>query len=196
MATASVCKIEGCDNPTLARGWCSKHWQRWSKTGDPLGLRQTPPGSTAAYVAEQVIPHVGDECLIWPYGRNKGGYAVMSGDTPKSRLLVHRYVCERVNGAPASPDLVAAHNCGHGHLGCVNPHHVRWATHSANMMDCVEHDTHIRGERHPNVKLTEDMVRAIRRWPNARTVTVAARFNVSPRTIRDVRARRSWDWLD
>lgn len=30
------CIIEGCDSPRRGRGWCSKHWARWRKYGDPL----------------------------------------------------------------------------------------------------------------------------------------------------------------
>ncbi len=32
---SKVCSIEGCGGKVLARGWCSKHWARWSKHGDP-----------------------------------------------------------------------------------------------------------------------------------------------------------------
>lgn len=35
-----TCKIEGCNKPTgvpgTARGWCSAHYNRWKRTGDPL----------------------------------------------------------------------------------------------------------------------------------------------------------------
>jgi hypothetical protein len=29
------CTIEGCDKPNVGRGWCSKHWTRWKRYGDP-----------------------------------------------------------------------------------------------------------------------------------------------------------------
>lgn len=38
-----TCSIEGCDGltgvPGTARGWCSKHYNRWQRWGDPLGER-------------------------------------------------------------------------------------------------------------------------------------------------------------
>jgi hypothetical protein len=30
------CKIEGCTKRSAGRGWCSTHWLRWRKHGDPL----------------------------------------------------------------------------------------------------------------------------------------------------------------
>lgn len=32
-----TCKINNCDRPHLARGFCSAHYERWHKYGDPLG---------------------------------------------------------------------------------------------------------------------------------------------------------------
>lgn len=29
------CSVEGCDRPHLSRGYCSAHWQRWKRKGDP-----------------------------------------------------------------------------------------------------------------------------------------------------------------
>lgn len=37
MATPSVCKIDGCDKPRLARGWCNAHYIRWKNHGTPTG---------------------------------------------------------------------------------------------------------------------------------------------------------------
>jgi hypothetical protein len=31
-----LCKVEGCSKPARARRWCSGHYQRWWRTGDPL----------------------------------------------------------------------------------------------------------------------------------------------------------------
>jgi hypothetical protein len=40
-----TCSISGCERPHFARGWCSPHWQRNRRYGDPLGggpMRQPP----------------------------------------------------------------------------------------------------------------------------------------------------------
>ena len=33
------CSIEGRERPRHARGWCSHHWRRWHRHGDPLASR-------------------------------------------------------------------------------------------------------------------------------------------------------------
>ena len=40
-----ACSIEDCEAPTLARGWCRKHYKRWYKHGDPLHVAEwtAPP---------------------------------------------------------------------------------------------------------------------------------------------------------
>ena len=32
----ATCAIEDCDRPAKCRGWCSTHYQRWWRHGDPL----------------------------------------------------------------------------------------------------------------------------------------------------------------
>lgn len=34
----AVCSIDGCPGPVVGRGWCNKHYQRWTRTGDPTKL--------------------------------------------------------------------------------------------------------------------------------------------------------------
>jgi hypothetical protein len=35
------CKIDDCDGTVRARGWCSKHYTRWHRHGDPLVVKAT-----------------------------------------------------------------------------------------------------------------------------------------------------------
>lgn len=37
-----TCSVGGCARPVLARGWCSKHYSRWRRFGDPLALGYDP----------------------------------------------------------------------------------------------------------------------------------------------------------
>lgn len=74
-------------------------------------------------------------CLIWPFARDGKGYGSLG------KKGAHRRMCEIVNGPAPTPKHHAAHSCGNGHLGCVHPRHVRWATCSENQMDRFLHGT-------------------------------------------------------
>lgn len=48
MADSRLCSIEGCGKPHHRYGWCSLHFTRWRRHGDPLGggvLRQKNTGA-------------------------------------------------------------------------------------------------------------------------------------------------------
>lgn len=44
-----MCTVENCERKSMARGWCSMHWKRWRKHGDPtkivnIGRHISPDG--------------------------------------------------------------------------------------------------------------------------------------------------------
>lgn len=43
MASSRLCSIPDCDKPVCARGWCSKHYQRWHNHNDPLWQKDPTP---------------------------------------------------------------------------------------------------------------------------------------------------------
>ena len=48
------CSISGCDRPHHARGWCSTHWARWKRNGEPGEAENRKPG----------IQYIERECSI------------------------------------------------------------------------------------------------------------------------------------
>lgn len=190
------CQIEACERPVWvkAKGWCSMHYHRWQRHGDPLG-GGPELGRVHRYIQEVVLPYVGEECLIWPFQRNVHGQAVLS--TGKGSISAARRICEAANGPAPSQEHQCAHRCGNGHLGCVTKGHLRWATVSENQMDRVEHGTSNRGERSAAAKLKIDEVREIRRLRgNATLGEIAARYGVSPSAISAIHLGKTWSWLD
>jgi hypothetical protein len=134
------------------------------------------------------IDHVGDECLIWPFSRfAKQGYGRIS--VAQRVTYAHRVMCFLAHGEAPTPGHHAAHSCGNGHLGCVNPNHLAWETPKQNNADKIAHGTLVRGTRHYRAKLSADQVREIR----ARTLgpgdtkRLAERFGVSHSVIHRVR---------
>lgn len=152
-----VCSIEGCDAPYLARGWCTAHYKRWKRHGDPLG-GGTSRGAPREWIANAISIET-DECIEWPFGR-KGGYGFLN-DGDGGTITASRLVCLEVYGDPPSPHLEAAHSCGN--RGCCNKRHLRWATYAENNADKKLHGTHLEGEGHPCSRFTEKEVIAMRR---------------------------------
>lgn len=73
-----------------------------------------------------------------------------------------RAMCIIAHGEPDDPKFDAAHSCGNGHLGCLNPNHLSWKTHKANMADRHEHGTHYMGQQNPRALFTNEQVADIK----------------------------------
>lgn len=192
MANSPVCSIPGCNNPRRGRGYCTAHYLRWYRYGDPLAGR-TPMGAPQKWIDDHADVE-SDDCLIWPFSRNLYGYGQINiSGTP---VGVHRIMCERANGAAPSDKHEAAHSCGNGHLGCVQPKHLRWATSAENSADTYAHGTINRGVKNGSAVLSEDQVREIR--ANRHLLSerkLAAAYGVSRSTVSDIIHRRNWAWL-
>lgn len=186
----SICKIEGCERRVFGHGWCQRHYSRWRSHGDPLSGRVSP-GLSKSYIRDVVLTFAGEGCLHWPYLLNDNGYARIT-DKSGGTELVSRRVCEMVHGPAPSADHYAAHSCGQGHEGCVNPKHLRWATPSENQMDRIAHGTHGLGERNPMAKLTADQVRQIRTMQHLGSPKVSRQFGVSEGAILMIWRGKTW----
>lgn len=193
MADLRLCLIPDCGKPVRHTGYCSAHYSRLQKHGDPLGGR-TARGAARDFLMTVVMNYEGDECLTWPFTRDKKGYGRINlGGIPK---VVSRVVCEKVNGPPIGDRNEAAHNCNNGHLGCVTKRHISWKTNQENHQDKMAHGTTNRGERCHASKLTAADVLEIRyKVGTTPTKDLAAMFGVATRTIRNIRDRDTWAHL-
>lgn len=48
-----VCKIEDCEKSVRSRGWCQNHYEKWRRTGHPLGTKVTGRKPKARAVHEK-----------------------------------------------------------------------------------------------------------------------------------------------
>lgn len=187
--------MDGCDRQHAANGYCKVHYLRWKRHGDPLAGRYTHPVSRIEWL-ENHKDFSGDECLIWPYSRNHNGYGSVALPDG-TNTMANRLMCEMGHGEPPTREHQSAHSCGNGHLGCVNPRHLRWATVKENMADCVEHGTVPQGERNGHAKLTEDDVREIKRLRGIVTQReLAKRFGVGHANIAQIQRGFSWKHVE
>lgn len=190
----SICKIRGCLKEAHCKGLCFGHYRKLLRYGDPLS-GGTQNGALSRTVFGIAFGEKTDDCVIWPHTRSSDGYGYRQKRGRK--VKVHRLICRIVNGAAPSALHVVAHSCGKGHEGCVNPHHLRWATRRENTADMVGHGTMPRGERNGHAKLTRSDVLSIRRAQGVVSCSVLKdAYGVSQGTISDIWRRRTWSWLD
>ena len=191
VAAQSLCIIDNCRKPVRvkSRGWCQSHYLRWLRHGNPLA-GGTPLGSGMALI-QTALETETDECVIWPFGTNGQGYGLVT--VGGKHHAAHRVVCKLAHGEPPSPELFALHRCGNGHLGCVNPRHLRWGTAKENSADRNLHGTGQRGEKSNSAKLTECQAREILSLKGKMSQrAIAAKFGVGQRTISDIHNRITW----
>lgn len=80
MAPIKQCSVDGCGSTAIARGWCSKHYNRWNRTGSPdLVARRTTCSQ--------------DGCTRWTVGQGLCGKhysALVSYPKRKAALLASK----------------------------------------------------------------------------------------------------------
>lgn len=137
-----TCNIDGCDRTLYARGWCSKHYQRWRTHGDPRGggpaCYSTPEEAFAARTERR------GECLIWTGSKDSGGYGHLRVNGRHTKA--HRYAWECDHG-PIPDGMLIDHKCFN--RACVNVEHLRLATLQQNNSNLagatVKSSTGVRG---------------------------------------------------
>lgn len=143
-------------------------------------------GATEAFLRANIGAETAN-CIKWPYGTNDKGYglAVIGG----AQKTASRWMCILAHGEPVPPRTYAAHGCGNP--WCVNPRHLRWATHQENMADRVAHGTDNSGVRNGKTTISEDDVRAIRAAP-ADLKALMDRYGLSKHGISKIRSGKRW----
>lgn len=192
MANSRICSVAGCGNKVFCRDWCSMHYSRWQRHGNPLFIEK-PSEIYQKYIDEIIIPYTRNECLIWPFGKNNNGYGCISGENGKS-LFVHRLICEIENGPLPTPKHQACHSCGNGKNGCVTRHHLYWGTAQENQNDRIKHGTDENGSKSPNAKLSE-LDALLIKYSNDTHINIAKRFNVSRTTVTLIKTGKTWKHL-
>ena len=131
MATRT-CALQGCGRPHVARGMCAKHYQRWSKHGDPRApVGRRPYNMTSddliSWISKQMVEGQ-DGCLFVPsIGTNSKGRPSIY---IRGKLqLVHRWLYEQRHG-PVPEHRYCAHRCLN--KKCVNTDHLYLASASEN----------------------------------------------------------------
>lgn len=146
----------------------------------------------------------GDGCWEWQgCQRSRRGKGYGSGGTygivviRKRAVSAHRVAWELTHG-PIPDGLCVCHRCDNP--TCVRPDHLFLGTQADNTADKMAKGRHRVpcGQDHANHKLSEEDVRAIRAEPERHGVgaELARKYGVKQPTIWNIRARKSWTWLE
>lgn len=155
------------------------------------GERKARPGEARRFL-EGAAKSNTDKCIIWPFYKSLG-YGQCTYE--KMRITAHRAVLLIKEGEPLPPKTHACHDpekCSS--RACINPKHLRWGTHSENMMDKAVSGTSNRGERQGRAKLNETQVLEIRKDKRS-YVKIAKEYKISPSSVGLIKRKVNWAWL-
>lgn len=192
------CLVSSCNSSSHRdshgrRGFCSTHYQRNLKYGDPEKLKE----SVIMKWFDEHSKYLIDECLTYPFCVDKkDGYGRVH--PPKSNITTASNFMLRLSaGKPPTDKHECAHTCGNGNKACVNPLHLYWATPRQNQHDRIKHGTTNRGIRQWNCKITESDVLEIRKLLKTQSQTsIAKTYNVTSSAICNIKSGKNWSWLN
>lgn len=119
-----TCSVDDCEEPTITRGLCSKHYIRWLKYGDVTAVR--PHAESEADRFWRQVEKT-DTCWNWLGGKNVTGYGKFWSNGRTVRP--HRWAYEHEVG-PIPEELQLDHLCRN--RGCVRPDHLEAVTGMVN----------------------------------------------------------------
>jgi hypothetical protein len=186
-----MCKVEGCFSKLKGGlGYCSKHYQRVKRYGDPNG--GIKPHGTMEERFWRFVEKT-DECWVWT-GQKIRGYGRLSvGAKEEKSVGAHRFSWELHNKQKIPDGKFVMHSCDNP--SCVNPDHLSIGSPKENYDDMV-----LKGRRKvvapkgvANGKsiLDEEKVRFIKTCGlnHAKTAKI---LGVSVSCVRGVRSGRTW----
>lgn len=156
------------------------------------GSRAKSPGDVLARLLARGLPAPATGCLLWTGTTDGVGYGQVSLQGRKHG--VHRLRWELAHG-PIPDGMFICHSCDVPL--CFNIEHLFLGTPKDNVQDMKSKGRIVKphGEQHFKAKLTDEAVRAIRRDHADGTIStraLAARYGVSPTSVRQVLSRKTW----
>jgi len=187
-----TCFIEGCSGKHLARGYCSKHYQRlWRGAENPEVGKH---GTLEQRFWKKVQKRAPNEC--WPVIAKWARYGNMRVPGQNKHVGIHRVAYTLFVGA--IPDgMVVMHACDNPK--CCNPAHLGVGTNLDNQRDMIAKGRKLtgaaRGSDSYKAVLNEDKVRYIKAHPELSNSELGVKFGVVSNTINAIRKGKSWEHI-
>ncbi len=187
----TTCRVQGCGNPSKARGLCGTHWARWRKMGEanlssPIKKTQ---GQAMQFLRSALFSKT-DDCIIWPFGRNRFGYGKVYYEGRDQ--LAHRVALSLSAGPAPVKGMHVAHNpavCSSP--ACINPTHLRYATAKENCEDKHVSGTLAEGSKVGTARIKLSDAKAILVATGSYR-QIAEKFGVSRSTVGDIKTGKTW----
>ena len=139
MRPKSTCSVPGCEGLHKAYGWCTMHYQRWQRHGDPFAtlyptrVRGTPeerfwPKVNKSGPVPDYRPDL-SPCWLWTEGKDGSGYGRFKING--HMVAAHRFAYELLVGS-IPQGLELDHLCRVRH--CVNTDHLEPVTNHVNVL--------------------------------------------------------------
>lgn len=186
----NLCTVDGCEKNRFGYGFCSKHYRRYIKYGNPLYTKRII-GDDKSRFFEKVKKT--DNCWEWIPPKNQDGYGNFRVN--KKNYRAHRYSYLLHYGV-FDLSLKVCHRCDNP--GCVNPSHLFLGTVQDNSTDMVMKNRQAVGENASRVTLTEEKVRDIVNKFNAGVMDVnvaSKKYNITTSHVYRLVKKQQWRHL-
>lgn len=191
------CSLDGCENKHYGKGYCTKHYNRVRRTGDPQTVRVGHRYETQDIAARLAQRSVADgDCLIYQTRQKTRSGHVLIGRAG-GYVGVHRAAWELANG-PVPAGLFVLHRCDRPR--CINVDHLFLGTIADNNADRDSKGRHVplRGSANGTAKLDEAAVAQMKRRlaDGESTYAVAEAFGVTQSAAWLIKAGRTWKHVE
>ncbi len=194
------CRAQPCEGKHYNSQYCSRHYQRWLKYGDPYQVAFTyltfdSPDLALHFWNQATVTSNPDKCWDWHGDADKDGYGrIRIGG---KRYRAHRLALFLQNGQHPNSNLLVLHSCDNPR--CVNPQHLREGTSKENSQDMFDRNREnvVKGTSHYNASLNESIVRYIKtqKRGGVANIEIARELNISHKTIWAIDHEKSWKYV-
>src|SRR5882762_3970114 len=140
------------------------------------------------WLAKTIAEYDSDECLLWPFHTDRNGYGRVRPPLKEYGRITfgaHRLAFKFKYGH--WPEHLGTHSCYTP--GCINPKHIKDGTNASNQKEKADRARSVRGTDQKGAKLTDEIVRNIKREYKPRKMgfhRLANKYGVTKPIIRSI----------